>query len=900
MIKISIRRAMPVFIAITIAVFGGFMTFPKSADAAIAKRVLVLNSYDDGYIWTDNLMNGVRSVFNQSDINAEVIAEYMDTKRHPPDKIFPIFKELCKTKYQQQPDVIIVSDNNALDFIMESRQELFPAVPVVFCGINNFSDKMIQGQKNITGVAENTDFKGTVELILKLHPGVENIAVISDSTETGKINLGNMRKIMPDFKEQVKFIELADLGACQLEEKLQNLPKQTILFYLSFFRDRDGKVFSQKESTELITKNCQLPMYAAWDFIINYGVVGGVVANGFMQGKNAAAMAERVLNGERIEKIPIMRETLNTPMFDYLMLKKFGIALSELPEGSMILNQPDYFYNRYKTEIYAGVTILLALLTIIAALFVNVFRRKQSERLLISYIEQRIINEENLRQSENKYRQLFSTMQTGFALHEIICDDENKAIDYVFLEINPAFEVMTGLKVENIIGKTVKELLPSIESYWIETYGHVAMTGKPAKIERYSQEIGRYFDIVAYCPQYRQFAAIITDITEKKQLEDQLRQAQKMEAIGTLAGGIAHDFNNILFPIIGYTEMALDDAKNEVMEGNLKEVLKAARRAKELVKQILTISRRSEHEMKPLQIQPIIKETVKFLKASLPQNIQIRQKISDADYSVLGDQGQIHQVIMNLSTNAYHAMREKGGVLDISLEKISLSAETVPLADMLPGTYLKTVISDTGSGIDEKTMERIFEPYFTTKPKEEGTGLGLAIVNGIIKEHKGYIQINSKPGEGTAFIFYLPVTDVNKDEIGDTANNTAVSKGNEHILIADDEPAIVRLIKAILERMGYTVTATFGSKEALEQFTQHPDKFDLIISDMMMPHLTGIELVEKLKEIRPEIPVILCTGFSDGKVPDEKISELGIREIVPKPVQRKELAEAVRRVLDSS
>jgi len=892
---------MPVFIAITMAVFGGFMAFPKSADAVIPKRVLVLNSYHDGYTWTDNLIDGIRSVFNQSDLNVEVIAEYMDTKRHPPDKMFPIFKDLCKKKYQsQQPDVIIVSDNNALDFIMESRHELFPAVPVVFCGINNFDNAMIQGQKKITGVAENTDLKSTVELILKLHPGVETIAVISDSTETGKINLSNMRKIMPEFKGMVNFIELADLGACQLEEKLQNLPEQTILFYLSFLRDRDGKVFSQKESMEMIIKNCHLPMYSAWDFIINYGVVGGVVTSGFMQGKNAAAMAERVLNGEKIEKIPIMRESPNMPMFDYLMLKKFGISLSELPEGSIILNKPDYFYNRYKIEIYAGVAILLSLLTIIAALIVNIVRRKQSERLLISYIEQRIVNEENLRQSENKYRQLFSTMQTGFALHEIICDDENKPTDYVFLEINPTYEKMIGFKAENIVGKTVREILPQVESYWIETYSQVALTGKPAKIERYSQEIGRYFDIVAYCPQHGQFAAIITDITEKKQLEDQLRQAQKMEAIGTLAGGIAHDFNNILFPIIGYTEMAKDDVKDEITKKNLEEVLKAARRAKELVKQILTISRRSEHEMKPLQIQPIIKETAKFLKASLPQNILIRQKISDTDCSVLGDPGQIHQVIMNLCTNAYHAMREKGGVLDLSLEKVSLSAETVPLPDMPAGIYMKTVVSDTGSGIDEKTMERIFEPYFTTKPKGEGTGLGLAIVNGIIREHKGYIQMNSKTGKGSVVVFYLPAADICSEDIGETINNTADSKGNEHILIADDEPAIVRLIKVILGRMGYTVTAKFGSKEALEEFMQYPDKFDLIISDMMMPFMTGIELTEKIREIRPDIPVILCTGFSDGKIPDEKISALGIREIVPKPVQRKELAEAVRRAMDSS
>jgi signal transduction histidine kinase/ActR/RegA family two-component response regulator len=396
---------------------------------------------------------------------------------------------------------------------------------------------------------------------------------------------------------------------------------------------------------------------------------------------------------------------------------------------------------------------------------------------------------------------------------------------------------------------------------------------------------------------------VATDITEIKAMEQerlhteaQLRQAQKMEAIGTLAGGIAHDFNNILSAILGYSELALDDALHGRASANyIREILKAGGRARDLVYQILTFSRQTETEAKPIMVQPIVKEALKLLRASLPSTITI----SDAtrcNAIVEADPIQIHQVIMNLCTNAGHAMRPTGGTLEVTLTKETLTGNhTDQMPDALPGEYLKIAVSDTGPGIDREILDRIFDPYFTTKQKGEGTGMGLAVVQGIVQNCHGFVTVETFAGKGACFNVYLPV--IHMDEPEKTKVHVAVPGGHEHILFVDDEPPLADLSKQILERMGYRVTIKTSSLEALEVFTSNPDAFDLVISDMTMPHMTGDVLTRKLQEVRPGIPVIICTGYSE-KVTQEMIERLKIRALIMKPIIRDELLLAVRQVID--
>jgi PAS domain S-box-containing protein len=389
---------------------------------------------------------------------------------------------------------------------------------------------------------------------------------------------------------------------------------------------------------------------------------------------------------------------------------------------------------------------------------------------------------------------------------------------------------------------------------------------------------------------------IAIDISEQKQLQAQLQQAQKMESIGTLAGGIAHDFNNILYSIIGYTELAIDDTETgSQLHENLQELLTAAHRAGNLVNQILTFSRQTDQELKPLKVQQVVKEVLKLIRSSLPATIEIRQNISEACGLVMADATQIHQVAMNLLTNAYHALEDKGGKMDITLKEVELDVNDLEDPAMIPGKYVCLTVADTGSGIDMSILDRIFEPYYSTKEKGKGTGLGLAMVHGIVKSYGGIIKVYSEPGKGTTFHVYVPVIQ-GPSETVETRVASPVKMGKERILIVDDEEQIVQMTKQSLERLGYHVTAQTHSIKTLETFRAAPDKFDLVITDMTMPNMTGVQLTQKLIEIRPDIPVIICTGFSE-KISEQKAKAMGIRGYIMKPVVRSELAEKIREVL---
>ena len=389
---------------------------------------------------------------------------------------------------------------------------------------------------------------------------------------------------------------------------------------------------------------------------------------------------------------------------------------------------------------------------------------------------------------------------------------------------------------------------------------------------------------------------IFRDTTELKSLETQLQQAQKMEAIGTLAGGIAHDFNNILSSVLGYTELALDDAEEGTrLRRNLQSVISAGERARDLVQQILTFSRQSEKMFSPIQVKFIIKEALKLLRATLPTTIEIRQDIQ-SNSLVFGDPTQIHQVLLNLCINADHAMREKGGILEVTLVDVDLDSLFIAKhPDMKPGTHLRLMVRDTGCGIPPHLLDRIFDPFFTTKDKGAGTGMGLSVVYGIVKTHGGAITVQSELGKDSVFNVFLPV--IEKTIEREAPKEKPLSTGTERILFVDDEILLVSLGKEILESLGYDVTTRTSSIEALELFKARSERFDLVITDMTMPNLTGDELALKLAAIRPDIPIILCTGFSH-KITEERAKEMGIKAFLLKPILKDVMAETVRSVLD--
>ncbi len=384
---------------------------------------------------------------------------------------------------------------------------------------------------------------------------------------------------------------------------------------------------------------------------------------------------------------------------------------------------------------------------------------------------------------------------------------------------------------------------------------------------------------------------------EKVKLESRLQQSQKMEAIGTLAGGIAHDFNNILSAILGYAELSLLSVpKDSNLYKDLSQIFKAGNRARELVRQILTFSRRSERVSKPVRLQLIMEETLKLLRATLPSTIDIHQTIDKSCHPIFADPSEMHQLLMNLCTNAYHAMRDSGGILTVSLQEITGNGEMQNgVAELSPGNHSKIEIRDTGIGMTKETASRIFEPYFTTKNPGEGTGLGLSVVHGVVKSNGGWITVESEPGMGTVFAVYFPCI-ADDEKIDEVLVPLDLPGGNEHILLVDDEPILVEMLGRTMEQLGYKVDSLTKSVEALALFSKKPDAFDLVITDMTMPELTGDRLAEELLLIRSDIPIILCTGFSE-KIDEVQAKKIGIRRLVSKPISQKDLAYTIREVL---
>ena len=385
---------------------------------------------------------------------------------------------------------------------------------------------------------------------------------------------------------------------------------------------------------------------------------------------------------------------------------------------------------------------------------------------------------------------------------------------------------------------------------------------------------------------------------ERAELEKQLFQLQKMETIGTLAGGIAHDFNNILTPILGYTDMALEELPEEsTLRFDIEQINSAANRGKDLVQQILTFSREVDIKKKPIRIQPIVAEALNLLKASLPPNVEIKQNLDPGIDTVFADPTQIHQVVMNLCTNANHAMMKTGGVLEVTLDSVMVDKKGAEkIANLKKGEYVRLIISDTGHGMDIKTQERIFEPFFTRKEVGLGSGLGLSVVHGIINNYGGAIVVDSTPNKGTSFTIYLPKD--GSDPSSSEKSDRKLIKGDEQILFVDDEPEITFMGKKMLENLGYKVTIKSDSISALEEFRNEPAKYSLLVTDQNMPRIPGTELALRMKKIRPDLKIIIITGYSDN-LSDEILTQIGISEVILKPMHLDDFSKIIRKVLDN-
>jgi len=526
---------------------------------------------------------------------------------------------------------------------------------------------------------------------------------------------------------------------------------------------------------------------------------------------------------------------------------------------------------------------------------------------LTATFNQMVINIEKAKaeQKEAEEDRLRLSAAIDQASETVVITDVEGNIQY----INPAFVNLTGYSREEAIGQNPRILKSDTqdkafyEKMWQTILqGEIwsdLMVNKKKDGSLFSEEV-TISPIKNNYGQITNFVAVKRDVSKEVSLEKQLRQAMKMEAVGTLTGGIAHDFNNILTAILGYTEIAkLQLPADDKIRKDLDQVLIASKRATDLVKQLLTFSRQGEEDFHIIKLQPIIKEVLKLLRASLPSTIQLKENIVKETRPVLADPTQIHQVLMNLCTNAKHSIGAEIGTLIVSLSEVQVTDSSciVDCPQIAYANYLDLAISDTGCGMDELTRSKIFDPFFTTKEKGKGTGLGLAVVHGIVKQHKGEITVSSRPGQGTTFHIYLPVSKEKEDS--ENVLIQEIPHGSERIMLVDDEAMIVQVIQRMLKDLGYVVTIFTSSTEALKAYTKTPDNFDLLITDMTMPEMTGTVLAGKLLALRPDLPVILCTGYNET-IDAEKATSFGINEFIMKPVENHTLAKVIRQALKPS
>ena len=871
-----------------------FAALPGVEAAPLAKkRVLLINSYHPGYRWSDQVATEAQAVLEAADVPVELCMEYMDSKRHPPERIFPYIEAALKAKYTDfPPDVIITSDDNALELMLRRRKDLFPGVPVVFCGINNVDELGLQERRGITGVAEDFDFKGTLAMALRLHPKVRKIALVADSTSTGRTSLARARRIMKDSAPGTQAIELSDLSTAELQEALATLGENTLVFYLHFLRDRLGRTYSLAESIAMIERSCDAPIYTMWEHVLGSETLGGVITSGKTQGRSAARMALRILKGEKADEIPILRECPTQPMFNYVQMNRLGIDPRNLPAGTVFFNKPFSIYQEYKRWIWSVAGVVAVLVVWVVALTFNVTKRRRAE--------------EALRESNERLTSIIESSPVAV----LLVDQAGRIRLW-----SPAAERIFGWGRDEVLGRINPTGPPGrAEGFLADLQGVLAGEHKTAVPSRHLTKAGKWIDVSVSGAPVRDAAGqivgavgVIADITEQKRaeaerrkLESQVQHAQKLESLGVLAGGIAHDFNNLLVGILGNADLALADiAPGAPYRRSIQEVRRAAIRASELTNQMLAYSGRGQFVVKVLDLNEIVRETGRLLRVSVAKSVALEYNLGEGLPAVRADVAQISQVVMNLITNASDAIGDAEGTIRLATGTIRANpaslAGAYPHAGLADGHYVYVAVTDSGCGMDEQTKVRLFDPFFTTK--FTGRGLGMAAVLGIVRGHRGAIQVTSEPGKGSTFRVLLPACDETPPAGAlEKPPPPAEWKGRGTVLVVDDEGAVCKVVGAMLERLGFSVMTALNGRDGVETFRRHAASIAAVLLDMTMPGMGGADAFRELRRIRPDVPVILASGYGEQDI-DESIAEGELAGFLHKPFQLDQVSALLRRVV---
>ena len=842
------------------------------------KNVLYINSYHHGYQWSDEILVGLRDVLQTSKYKIDLQIEYMDTKKYLYEPVNASLFRLYQEKFGNEDfDVIIVSDNHALNFVIEHREALFVGVPLVFCGINNY-ESVDLSTGNVTGIVENFDLLNTLNVARTLHPEKTKMVVVGDQSLTGRSIEQQVYTMLEKYEAPLEVEFWFKLTLDQTKHKVERLPKDTFLFFSPWYQTVRGKFYTAEEVMEEIYGHSSVPIYTTWEFLRGHGAVGGSLLSGLHHGRIAAEMALRILGGDAADSIPVIVEPAGTFKFDYRVMQKLDIDQSLLPENSIIINSPKAFYEMPKDVFW---TIIVSFFLLLTAMVFLVFTMAERRKVQAKVQEQLSFQETLM----DTIPQLVSW----------------KDISGMYLGANQTFSEFFGVETpKGMMQKTTEDVIADREYVQWSVEADTSVVQEQKEFRKIRKQIIDWNGKVGWLEvnkvplrdQAGRIIGILTtaeNVTKEQSLEKQLLQSQKMEAIGTLAGGIAHDFNNILTSILNSTELALGDVEKESRTAkDLERVLKAARRGSQVVKQILSFSRPSTEGFRPTDLSTVFQEVLSLMDASLPSNIIIHSTMKADGILVDADPTQIHQVILNLCTNAYHALKEHGGNIHVRLEKAAINNELATTMNIDPGQYLKISVIDDGLGIAPEILDNIFDPFFSTKDITEGSGLGLSVVHGIVKSHRGGVRVESRENKGTQFEIYLPQSSRTDVIVPETGRTDTLARYK--ILFVEDDEDQLNSVPRVLESLGHTVEAVDDPQRAVQRVENEGASYDLVISDYDMPTMSGTTLAARLAHL----PFIIVSGRDDA-IPASKPYE-NIFKILLKPYDKTQLQLALDHV----
>jgi PAS domain S-box-containing protein len=861
------------------------------------RRVFVFQSYHLRDTFAMDTEKGLNEAFSSSGLDVETFAESLDANH---TALTPAYLEqisgLLRMKYGSvRFDALVASDDDALSFLRSRRDALFPGVPLVAIGISDLSPSVLDGRSDITGLGDGRDSLAAVMTIVHVRPGTSRIVAITDNTTTGRAERTALEAVLPKLPAglEVRFLSLGDGTLDDLADKLAALPADNAVYLLHASVDRLGVAYRTEQTTPVLSRRSSVPVFVISDVRVGLGALGGLVTSRLSAGVTAGGMVVSILKGKPVASIQVVRERPARHMFDYAVMRRFGISIGDLPAGSVVINRPPSIIDEYRSEVIGAGIVFVVGSVFLVVLFFEVLRRRRVEG--------------TLRESQTALTAVFNSSPQGIFW---------KDLDGVFLGCNEVFARAVGLPdARSVRGLTDANLSASAETarmYRADDADVVARNrAKRHIIESFEGPGGARWVDTTKVPladsQGRVYGVlgVWDDITDRKRAEEehgklveQLQQAVKMEAVGRLAGGMAHDFNNVLTAMIGNLELARAEVHSPTATlSYLDEVQAAANRAASLIRQLLAFSRKQIIEPRVISLNELVSRLRNMLARLIGEDVVLETLLAPDLGSVKVDPGQFEQVLVNLVVNARDAMPE-GGRLVVETANVVLDEDyCASHPDSSLGPHVMLAVTDTGQGMAPEVTRRIFEPFFTTKPQGRGTGLGLATAFGSVTQVGGHIDVHSEVGLGTTFRVYLPRV-FEQPAAEARAAATAPARGGETVLLVEDDEAVRTLTASMLRRLGYTVLAAPSGPEALKIAGPPGTRIDVLFTDVVMPGMNGRELAEQLAATRPELKVLFASGYTENVIVhhglvDERLS------FIAKPFTMQSLAAKLREVLPS-